>query len=99
MMTFVFAAAPSTLTDALVSLEELAALEELDEDAGALSVFFSLEHPDRPTTAIAAAAAATVTERFTRYSFIVGAHAPDFALFGERERGPAGYALSRILIR
>jgi hypothetical protein len=30
-----------------------------------------LEHPDRPTTTIAVAAAATVTERFTRYSFVV----------------------------
>jgi len=40
-------------------------LEELDEEAGALSVFFSLEQPASPTTAIAAAAAATVTERFT----------------------------------
>jgi hypothetical protein len=32
--------------------------------------FLSLEQPDRPTTTIAVAAAATVTERFTRYSFV-----------------------------
>jgi hypothetical protein len=31
----------------------------------------SLEHPDRPTTTIAVAAAATDTERFTRFSFVV----------------------------
>jgi hypothetical protein len=30
-----------------------------------------LEHPDRPTTTIAVAAAATATERFTRFSFVV----------------------------
>jgi hypothetical protein len=29
-----------------------------------------LEQPDRPTTTIAVAAAATVTERFTRFSFV-----------------------------
>jgi hypothetical protein len=32
--------------------------------------FLSLEQPDRPMTTIAVAAAATVTERFTRYSFV-----------------------------
>jgi hypothetical protein len=32
--------------------------------------FLSLEQPDRPTTTIAVAAAATVTERFTRYSSV-----------------------------
>jgi hypothetical protein len=31
----------------------------------------SLEQPDRPTTTIAVAAAAIVTERFTRFSFVV----------------------------
>jgi hypothetical protein len=31
----------------------------------------SLEQPDRPTTTIASPAAATVTERFTRFSFVV----------------------------
>lgn len=30
-----------------------------------------LEQPDRPTTTIAVAAAATVTERFTRFSFVL----------------------------
>jgi hypothetical protein len=38
-------------------------LEPPDDD-------LSLEQPDRPTTTIAVAAAATVTERFTRYSFV-----------------------------
>jgi hypothetical protein len=32
--------------------------------------FLSLEQPDSPTTTIAVTAAATVTERFTRYSFV-----------------------------
>jgi hypothetical protein len=36
-----------------------------------LELFLSLEQPDRPTTTIASPAAATVTERFTRFSFVV----------------------------
>jgi hypothetical protein len=32
--------------------------------------FLSLEQPDSPTMTIAVAAAATVMERFTRYSFV-----------------------------
>ncbi|BBX23145.1 hypothetical protein MTER_25560 [Mycolicibacter terrae] len=63
MVTLVFAAAPSTLTDGLDPLEEVE--EDTCVLSGVLSVFLSLEHPDRPTIAIAAAAAATVTERFT----------------------------------
>jgi hypothetical protein len=62
MVTLVFAAAPPVVTDAL---------DALDEDAGVLSAFLSLEHPDRPTTAIAAAAATTVTERFIRTPLLV----------------------------
>jgi hypothetical protein len=43
-----------------------AALLWLDDDPELLVDDFLLEHPDRPTTTIAVAAAATVIERFTR---------------------------------
>jgi hypothetical protein len=43
-----------------------AALLALEDDPPPLVVDLLLEHPDRPTTTIAVAAAATVTERFTR---------------------------------
>jgi hypothetical protein len=54
--------------------------EPLEPDAAAVLPFddalellfdLSLEQPDRPTTTIASPAAATVTERFTRFSFVV----------------------------
>jgi hypothetical protein len=45
---------------------ELAAEVWFDEPLDPLVGFLSLEQPDRPTTTIAVAAAATVTERFTR---------------------------------
>jgi hypothetical protein len=41
------------------------------DDALELLFDLSLEQPDRPTTTIASPAAATVTERFTRFSFVV----------------------------
>src|ERR1700753_3315571 len=36
-----------------------------------LELFLSLEQPDRPTTTTAHPSAATVTERFTRFSLVV----------------------------
>jgi hypothetical protein len=58
MVTLAAAAAPpGPVTVALLGL---------DDDPVLLVDDFLLEHPDRPTTTIAVAAAATVTERFTR---------------------------------
>jgi hypothetical protein len=61
---------PSMLT--FTTDEPLAlAAEVAFDDPPELVDDLSLEHPDRPTTTIAVAAAATVTERFTRFSFVV----------------------------
>jgi hypothetical protein len=47
---------------------DTAALVPFDDT---LLLFLSLEQPDRPTTTIASPAAATITERFTRFSFVL----------------------------
>jgi len=51
-------------------LDAVAPLLEFDDPVELLDDFLSLEQPDSPTTTIAVAAAATVTQRFTRYSLL-----------------------------
>src|ERR1700728_5481666 len=59
---------PSMVTFAVEEPLEAATVVPFDDTE---LVFLSLEQPDRPTTTIASPAAATVTERFTRFSFVV----------------------------
>jgi hypothetical protein len=59
---------PSMVTFAVEVPLDTAAEVPFDDT---LELFLSLEQPDRPTTTIASPAAATVTERFTRFSFVV----------------------------
>src|SRR5580693_6770351 len=67
-MPWTFWSLPSMVTFAAdVPLEPAAAaLLALEDDPPPLVVDLLVEHPDRPTMTIAVAAAATVTERFTR---------------------------------
>jgi hypothetical protein len=51
-------------------LDAVAPLLEFDEPVELPDDFLSLEQPDSPTMTIAVAAATTVMERFTRYSFV-----------------------------
>ena len=60
---------PSMVTFAVEEPLDAAAVLPFDDALELL--FLSLEQPDRPTTTIASPAAATVTERFTRFSFVV----------------------------
>ena len=60
---------PSMVTFAVEEPLDAATVVPFDDALELL--FLSLEQPDRPTTTIASPAAATVTERFTRFSFVV----------------------------